>query len=139
MTLAIIIGCVIVAVVALRWKAAKKRGVIRPQLFSRVQFLEFFLQRGVSENISGEVYDVLYQEHPDCLRLSPEAGFSELLHIDPDDLEDDMRSIFLKLRPGSNFEKAAEDWLGGEIRTMEDLVLWANWAGGPGFASETGD
>lgn len=99
----------------------------RDQNISRDHFLSHFAKEGTSEDVSGLVYDILQREHPETLRPQGAENFKEALRIDPDDLEDDIRSLLTTIYPTASFEEVANEWLGGEIKSVEDLIRWVHW------------
>jgi hypothetical protein len=96
--------------------------------FSQAQFVEAFRQLGIPDNIPAAVYDYYgsqraWKDFP----FSPDDKYSEVLHDDPWDLEDDERALVERL--GMRFlpEYILQGWGDKSIKTLRDMVLWLDW------------
>ena len=75
------------------WNEAKLRRLRRERHgndFSRECFIEAFRQRGIPEVVPGTVYDYYASQKPwKDFPFSPDDTYSEILHDDPADIDND--------------------------------------------------
>jgi hypothetical protein len=96
--------------------------------FSRDQFIEAFRQLGIPDKIPAAVYDYYgsqkaWKDFP----LSPDDRYSEVLHDDPDDLDDDATALVRQLDMLMLTEGVRRKYGDKPIKTLRDMVLWLDW------------
>jgi hypothetical protein len=95
---------------------------------SRNQFIEAFRQLGIPDNIPATVYDYYgsqkaWKDFP----FSPDDKYSEVLHDDPDDLDDDASAFVQRLGMLTLTERARREYGDKPIKTLRDMVFWLDW------------
>ena len=94
----------------------------------RDQFIETFRQVKIPDNIPATVYDYYgsqkaWKDFP----FTPDDRYSEILHDDPDDLDDDATALVRQLGmliPSESMRRVYGD---KPIKTLRDMVLWLDW------------
>lgn len=96
--------------------------------FTRQQFVDAFRPLGVSDAISATVFDYytsrgVWKGFP----LSPDDTYSQVLYDDPQDIEEDARTLVERL--GMRFlpEYVRREYGDKPIKTLRDMVLWLEW------------
>jgi hypothetical protein len=96
--------------------------------FGRDQFIEAFRQLGIPDNIPSTVYDYYgsrkaWKDFP----FSPDDKYSEVLHDDPDDLDDDGSALVRQLGIILPTEHTLREYGHEPIKSLRDMVLWLDW------------
>jgi hypothetical protein len=96
--------------------------------FTKEQFVDAFRSLGVSDTISATVFDYytsrgVWKGFP----FSPNDAYSRVLYDDPQDIEDDARTLVARL--GMQFlpEYVRREYGDRPIKTLRDMVLWLDW------------
>jgi hypothetical protein len=96
--------------------------------FNRDQSIEAFLQLGIPDNIPATVYDYYgsqkaWKDFP----FSPDDRYSEVLHDDPDDLDDDASALVHRLGMRMLTERARREY--GD-KPIKPYAIWCSgWTG----------
>jgi hypothetical protein len=96
--------------------------------FTREHFVDAFRPLGVPDAVSATVFDYytsrgVWKGFP----LSPDDAYSQVLYDDPQDIEDDARTLVERL--GIQFlpEYVRREYGDKPIKTLRDMVLWLDW------------
>src|SRR5580704_3191691 len=92
---------------------------------SRDEFIEAFRQLGIPDKIPATVYDYYgsqkaWKDFP----FSPDDRYSEVLHDDPDDLDDDATALVHQLGMLMLSERVRREYRDKPIKTLRDMVFW---------------
>jgi hypothetical protein len=113
------------------WNEAKLRRLRRERQgknFSRDRFIEEFRHLGIPEEIPATIYDYYCSQKPwKDFPFSPDDTYSEILHDDPADIDNDATVLLgrlgLILVPGYIRELYGDK----PIETLREMVLWMDW------------
>ena len=92
--------------------------------FSRERFIEAFRPLGIPDNIPATVYDYYgSQKAWKAFPFSPDDRYSEVLHDDPDDLDEDAIALVQQLGMLLLPERVRREYDDKPIKTLRDMVL----------------
>jgi len=83
---------------------------------------------GIPEKIPAAVYDYFRSRKTweDCPFL-PDDEFSNVLHDDPDELDEDALALIERLGMAMLPEYILREWGNKPIKTPRDRVIWLDW------------
>lgn len=96
--------------------------------FTRERFIETFSSVGVPTSIPGAVFDYyasrgVWKNFP----FSPDDAYSRVLYDDPQDIEEDARTLVERLNMLFPAEYVLREHGDKPIKTLRDMVLWLDW------------
>jgi hypothetical protein len=94
---------------------------------SRDQFIETFRKLGISDTFSTKVYD--YYGSQKALKdfpFSPDDRYADILHDDPEDIDDDAVKLVSQLGMILPPERILREYP-SQLRTLRDMVFWLEW------------
>jgi hypothetical protein len=96
--------------------------------FSRDQFIETFRQLEIPDIIPSTVYNYYgSQKAWKNFPFSPDDKYSEVLHDDPDDLDEDASALVQRLGMILPTEQTLRHYGDKPIKSLRDMVLWLDW------------
>jgi hypothetical protein len=96
--------------------------------FTRERFIDSFRPFGVPDNIPATVFDYytsggIWKDFP----LSPDDTYSQVLWDDPDDIDEDARTLIERLKMRVLPEYILREYGNKPLVTLRDMVLWLDW------------